>query len=84
MTNAVRVALAEPRNRGDRPARRSDGHRHGAPVSTDRSPIPPTSPRSALDGVAAGAYEVLADDTSRHVQAGLAKGVGALYPQLAE
>ena len=38
----------------------------------------------ALDAVAAGAYEVLADDTSRGVQAGLAKGVVALYPQLAE
>jgi NAD(P)-dependent dehydrogenase (short-subunit alcohol dehydrogenase family) len=37
----------------------------------------------ALDGVAAGAYEVLADDTSRRVQAGLSKGVSALYPQLA-
>ena len=37
----------------------------------------------ALDGVAAGAYEVLADDTSRGVQAGLSKGVGGIYPQFA-
>jgi NAD(P)-dependent dehydrogenase (short-subunit alcohol dehydrogenase family) len=37
----------------------------------------------ALDGVAAGVYEVLADDNSRHVQAALAGGVGAIYPQLA-
>lgn len=36
----------------------------------------------ALDGVSAGAYEVLADDTSRQVQAGLANGVSAIYPQL--
>jgi NAD(P)-dependent dehydrogenase (short-subunit alcohol dehydrogenase family) len=39
--------------------------------------------RLALDGVAAGAYEVLADDLSRTVQAGLAGGVTALYPGLA-
>ena len=38
--------------------------------------------RTALDGVANGAYEILADDISRHVQAGLAGGVAALYPQL--
>jgi short-subunit dehydrogenase len=38
----------------------------------------------ALDAVAAGAYEVLADDTSRAVQAGLAQGVLGIYPQLAE
>jgi NAD(P)-dependent dehydrogenase (short-subunit alcohol dehydrogenase family) len=37
----------------------------------------------ALDGVQAGANEVLADDLSRNVQAGLAGGVAALYPQLA-
>jgi NAD(P)-dependent dehydrogenase (short-subunit alcohol dehydrogenase family) len=38
--------------------------------------------RTALDGVAEGAYEILADDVSRHVQAGLAGGVAALYPHL--
>jgi len=37
----------------------------------------------ALDGLAAGAVEVLADDTSRRVQRGLAGGVAALYPQFA-
>lgn len=36
-----------------------------------------------LDGIAAGAPEVLADDTSRQVQAGLAGGASALYPQFA-
>ncbi|MCW2528061.1 MAG: short-chain dehydrogenase [Pseudonocardiales bacterium] len=36
----------------------------------------------ALDGVAAGEFEILADDLSRQVQAGLAGGVAALYPQL--
>jgi NAD(P)-dependent dehydrogenase (short-subunit alcohol dehydrogenase family) len=36
-----------------------------------------------IDAVAAGAYEVLADDVSRHVQAGLAGGVPGVYPQFA-
>jgi NAD(P)-dependent dehydrogenase (short-subunit alcohol dehydrogenase family) len=39
--------------------------------------------RLALDGVAAGVPEVLADEGSKRVQAGLAGGVPALYPQLA-
>ena len=37
----------------------------------------------AIDAVAAGAYEVLADDTSRGVLAGLSKGVAGIYPQFA-
>jgi hypothetical protein len=37
----------------------------------------------AVDAIAAGAFEVLADDVSRGVQAGLAGGVAAPYPQLA-
>jgi NAD(P)-dependent dehydrogenase (short-subunit alcohol dehydrogenase family) len=36
----------------------------------------------ALDGVAAGCYEILADEVSRQVQARLAGGVAALYPDL--
>jgi NAD(P)-dependent dehydrogenase (short-subunit alcohol dehydrogenase family) len=39
--------------------------------------------RIAVDGIEADAYEILADDLSRQVQAGLAGGVAALYPQLA-
>ncbi len=35
----------------------------------------------ALDGLEAGHAEILADDISRQVQAGLAGGVSALYPQ---
>ena len=50
-----------------------------------------TSPKSdpalvaklALDGLEAGQVEVLADEVSRGVQAGLADGVTALYPQFA-
>jgi NAD(P)-dependent dehydrogenase (short-subunit alcohol dehydrogenase family) len=37
----------------------------------------------AIDGIEAGIPEILADDLSRQVQAGLAGGVGALYPQFA-
>lgn len=37
----------------------------------------------AIDAIAAGAYEVLADDTSRGVQAGLCAGVAGIYPQFA-
>ncbi|GIG87052.1 SDR family oxidoreductase [Plantactinospora endophytica] len=38
--------------------------------------------RQALDGVEAGAFEVLADDVSRRVKAGLSADLTALYPQL--
>ncbi|MET7750337.1 SDR family oxidoreductase [Micromonospora sp. NPDC005367] len=38
--------------------------------------------RIAVDGIEAGSYEILADDLSRRVQAGLAGGVAALYPNL--
>ena len=38
--------------------------------------------RIAVDGIAAGAYEILADNGARQAQAALAAGVSALYPQL--
>ena len=38
----------------------------------------------ALDGIETGAYEVLADDLSRQVKAGLSGELAALYPQLAQ
>jgi NAD(P)-dependent dehydrogenase (short-subunit alcohol dehydrogenase family) len=37
----------------------------------------------AIDGIEAGDAEIIADDTSRHVLAGLSGGVAALYPQFA-
>jgi NAD(P)-dependent dehydrogenase (short-subunit alcohol dehydrogenase family) len=37
----------------------------------------------AIDAIEGGTAEVLADETSRQLQAGLAGGVSALYPQLA-
>ncbi|MBU6516029.1 MAG: SDR family oxidoreductase [Acidobacteriota bacterium] len=39
--------------------------------------------RIAVDGIESDAYEILADELSRHVQLGLAAGVAGLYPQLA-
>jgi hypothetical protein len=39
---------------------------------------------AALDGIESGAYEVLADDLTRRVKAGLAGGPAVLYPQLAQ
>jgi hypothetical protein len=36
----------------------------------------------ALDGLAAGETEILADDTARAVRANLSGGVAALYPEL--
>jgi len=38
--------------------------------------------RLALDGVQAGAFEVLADDLSRQVRSGLSADLPVLYPQL--
>jgi NAD(P)-dependent dehydrogenase (short-subunit alcohol dehydrogenase family) len=38
--------------------------------------------RIAVDGIAAGAYEILADNAAHRAQAALAVGVSAIYPQL--
>lgn len=37
----------------------------------------------ALDGIEEGAFEVLADETSRQVEAALSGDLTALYPELA-
>jgi NAD(P)-dependent dehydrogenase (short-subunit alcohol dehydrogenase family) len=39
--------------------------------------------RIAIDGIAAGDAEIIADETSKRVLAGLSAGVAGLYPQLA-
>jgi hypothetical protein len=39
--------------------------------------------RIAIDGIEAEQAEIIADDTSRAVQAGLSGGVAALYPKVA-
>ncbi|MDX2707010.1 SDR family oxidoreductase [Streptomyces sp. PA03-6a] len=63
---------------------------HVGYVDTDMAAhvdAPKTSPSSvaeqALDGIEADAYEVLADELSRQVKAGLAADLASLYPQLA-
>ncbi|MFI6488375.1 SDR family oxidoreductase [Streptomyces sp. NPDC050564] len=48
-----------------------------APKST-----PESVAAQALDGIESGAFEVLADDVSRHVKAQLSQDIGAMYPQL--
>ena len=57
----------------------TDMARHVTSAKTD----PALVAKLALDGLAAGQPEVLADDISQQVQHGLAGGVAALYPQFA-
>jgi NAD(P)-dependent dehydrogenase (short-subunit alcohol dehydrogenase family) len=83
MTNALRVELAD---RGIRVTAL-----HVGLMETDMAadiPGPKSDPAEvatlALDAVAAGTYEVLADDRSRDVAAALSDGVGAIYPQFAQ
>ena len=56
----------------------TDMARHVTSPKTD----PAVVAKLALDGVAAGQTEVLADELSQQVQRGLAGGVAALYPAL--
>ena len=63
---------------------------HVGYVDTDMTAkidAPKVTPESvaaqALDGIESGAHEVLADDLSRQVKAGLAADLATLYPQLA-
>ncbi|AVT29063.1 short-chain dehydrogenase [Plantactinospora sp. BC1] len=63
---------------------------HVGYVDTDMAAhldVPKVAPedvaRQALDGVEVGAFEVLADDVTRRVKAGLSADLAALYPQLA-
>ncbi len=81
LTNALRVQFAD---QGIRVAGLHVGF-----MDTDmaRSVTAPKSDpadiaRIALDGIATGAYEIVADDTSRGMQSALSGGVAALYPQL--
>lgn len=50
------------------------------------NPADPADPadiaRIAVDGIAADAYEILADNAARQAQAALSGGVSVLYPQL--
>jgi NAD(P)-dependent dehydrogenase (short-subunit alcohol dehydrogenase family) len=81
MTNALRVQLAP---RGIRVTALHVGY-----MDTDMTAgvdAPKSDPadiaRIAVDGLAAGSAEIVADEVSRRVQAGLSGGVAALYPAL--
>ena len=81
MTNALRAELAP---RGVTVAALHVGY-----MDTDMTvgvDAPKSDPaviaRIAVDAIAAGEHEIVADEISRQVQAGLAGGVAALYPQL--
>jgi NAD(P)-dependent dehydrogenase (short-subunit alcohol dehydrogenase family) len=82
LTNALRQELAA---QGTRVTALHVGY-----MDTDmtrRLDVPKSDPaviaKLAIDGLAAGDAEVIADETSKQVLAGLSGGVAALYPQLA-
>jgi NAD(P)-dependent dehydrogenase (short-subunit alcohol dehydrogenase family) len=82
LTNALRQELAP---QGTRDSALHVGYmdtdmaRH---VSTPKS-NPADIAKLAVDGIAAGDAEIIADEISRQVRSGLSSGVAALYPQLA-
>lgn len=81
MTNALRVQLAEQHVRVLALHVGYMDTDMAASVTTPKA-NPADIAKIAIDGVEAGLYEILADDISRQVQAGLAGGVTALYPAL--
>jgi NAD(P)-dependent dehydrogenase (short-subunit alcohol dehydrogenase family) len=81
LTNAVRQQLAEQRIRVSA--------LHVGYMDTDMTAgidAPKSDPAAiaklAVDGIVADDYEIVADETSRNVRAGLSVGVSALYPSL--
>ena len=81
LTNALRLQLAD---QNIRVAGLHVGYMDTDMVwnVTDAKSDPADIARIAIDGVAADAYEILADNASHQAQAALAGGVTALYPQL--
>ncbi|MEH0573289.1 MULTISPECIES: SDR family oxidoreductase [Streptomyces] len=81
LTNALRVQLAD---QNIRVAGLHVGYMDTDMVRTvDAAKSDPADiARIAVDGIAAGAYEILADNAARQAQAALSGGVSALYPQL--
>ena len=82
LTNATRIQLADQNTQVTAlhvGYMDTDMARHVTSAKTD----PALVAKLALDGLAAGQPEVLADDISQQVQRGLAGGVAALYPQFA-
>ncbi|MEU9291664.1 SDR family oxidoreductase [Streptomyces sp. NPDC048275] len=82
VTNALRVALAEQGTQVTALHVSYLSTELAAKVTAPKSD-PAAVARATLDGVEAGLHEVLADDFSKQVQAALAVGPKALYPQLA-
>jgi len=81
LTNALRLQLA---GQGIRVAGLHVGYMDTDMTRgiTDPKSDPADIARLAVDGIAEGAYEIVADETSRQLQSGLAAGVSAIYPQL--
>lgn len=81
LTNALRLQLVD---QGIRVSGLHVGYMDTDMVRsvTDAKSDPADIARIAVDGIAADAYEILADNVSRQAQAALAGGVTALYPQL--
>src|SRR6266536_2319867 len=79
LTNALRLQLAD---QNIRVAGLHVGYMDTDMVRnvTDAKSDPADIARIAIDGVAADAYEILADNASHQAQAALAGGVTALYP----
>jgi NAD(P)-dependent dehydrogenase (short-subunit alcohol dehydrogenase family) len=82
LTNALRLELAP---QGTRVSSLHVGY-----MDTDMTrdvDAPKSDPaviaKLAVDGIAAGDAEIIADEVSRQVQAGLSSGVAGLYPQVA-
>ena len=82
MTNALRLELAPQGTRVTA--------LHVAYMDTDmvrHLDVPKSDPadiaKLAIDGIKAGDAEIIADETSRRVLAGLSAGVPGLYPQVA-
>jgi NAD(P)-dependent dehydrogenase (short-subunit alcohol dehydrogenase family) len=82
LTNALRQELAE---QGTQVSALHVGYMDTDMVRHVQAPKsdPAEIARLALDELQAGQLEILADEVSRQVRAGLAGGVGALYPQFA-
>ncbi|WP_433476447.1 SDR family oxidoreductase [Spirillospora sp. CA-142024] len=81
LTNALRLQLAD---QGIRVTGLHVGYMDTDMIRTvDAAKSDPADiARIAVDGITAGAYEILADNASRQAQAALAGGVSVLYPQL--
>ncbi len=78
LTNALRLQLAD---QGIRVAGLHVGYMDTDMVRAVDAPKsgPTDIARIAVDGIANGAYEIVADDASRQAQAALAGGVSVLY-----